>query len=78
MHKHAADTRWQTQVARGSTVLAKSVTPARITANKTLIDLDADDMQLLTDYSDALTRDGKLQRFVYPPFGVDFGFPDKS
>ncbi|OAA63498.1 aldo-keto reductase [Niveomyces insectorum RCEF 264] len=65
-------------LARGSTVLAKSVTPARIDANKTVVDLDAADMQVLNDYSAALTRAGKLQRYVYPPFGVDFGFPDKT
>lgn len=65
-------------VSRGSTVLAKSVNPARIDENKKLIDLDADDVKLLKDYSDQLTHEGKLRRFVYPPFGVDFGFPDKS
>jgi diketogulonate reductase-like aldo/keto reductase len=61
-------------VPRGTTVLAKSVTPARIEENAKLIDLDAEDIKLLDD----LTKDGKVQRFVYPPFGVDFGFPDKS
>lgn len=65
-------------VARGSTVLAKSVTPARIKANLQVIDLDAEDQKALRDYSDALTKEGKLQRYVYPPFGIDFGFPDKS
>jgi diketogulonate reductase-like aldo/keto reductase len=65
-------------VPRGSTVLAKSVTPERIKENMNLIDLDGEDMKLLNDYSDKLTKEGKLQRFVYPPFGVDFGFPDKS
>ncbi|KAL1855333.1 hypothetical protein VTK73DRAFT_8579 [Phialemonium thermophilum] len=65
-------------VARGSTVLAKSVTLERIKANMKIIPLDDADMKLLRDYSDELTRTGKLQRFVYPPFGVDFGFPDKS
>lgn len=65
-------------VARGSTVLAKSVTPARIDANKTLVELDVTDLALLNAYSDGLAKAGKLQRFVYPPFGVDFGFPDKS
>ncbi|KAK1758338.1 NADP-dependent oxidoreductase domain-containing protein [Echria macrotheca] len=65
-------------LARGSTVLAKSVTPERIDENKKLIDLDGEDMKLLNDYSDKLTKEGKLQRFVYPPFGIDFGFPDKS
>ncbi|KAK3298144.1 NADP-dependent oxidoreductase domain-containing protein [Chaetomium fimeti] len=64
-------------LARGSTVLAKSVTPARIEENRKLVDLDADDVKLLRAYSDKLTQEGKLQRFVYPPFGVQFGFPDK-
>lgn len=65
-------------VPRGSTVLAKSVTPERIVENRNLVDLDADDVKLLNDWSDQLTKEGKLTRFVYPPFGVDFGFPDKS
>jgi len=65
-------------VARGSTVLAKSVTPARIKANLEIVPLDAEDMKLLDDYSAELTRRGGLKRYVYPPFGVDFGFPDKS
>lgn len=72
------DTNKPPLVSRGSTVLAKSVTPERIEENKKLIDLDDEDVKLLNDYSDELTREGKLQRFVYPPFGVDFGFPDKS
>ncbi len=59
-------------------MLAKSVTPERIEANKKIIKLDGEDIKLLDDYSNALTKEGKLQRFVYPPFGVDFGFPDKS
>ncbi|CAK7218825.1 H/ACA snoRNP pseudouridylase subunit [Sporothrix bragantina] len=65
-------------LARGATVLAKSVTADRIEANKTVVDLDAEDIKKLNDYSDKLTKEGKLQRFVYPPFGVEFGFPDKS
>ncbi|KAF8208255.1 NADP-dependent oxidoreductase domain-containing protein [Mycena galopus ATCC 62051] len=65
-------------IPRGSTVLAKSVTPARIKANLQLIELDAEDQKALQDYSDALTKEGKLERYVYPPFGIDFGFPDKS
>ncbi|KXX78824.1 D-galacturonate reductase [Madurella mycetomatis] len=64
--------------SRGSTVLAKSVMPERIKENMKLIDLDEEDVKLLNEYSDKLTRERKLQRFVYPPFGVDFGFPDKS
>lgn len=64
-------------LARGSTVLAKSVTNTRIEANKTLIDLDAADLAAIDAYSAQLTKEGKLQRFVYPPFGIKFGFPDK-
>lgn len=40
--------------------------------------LDEEDMKLLTGYSDELTKKGELKRYVYPPFNVDFGFPDKS
>ncbi|UNI22283.1 H/ACA snoRNP pseudouridylase subunit [Purpureocillium takamizusanense] len=65
-------------VARGNTVLAKSVTPSRIKANLDIVPLDAEDMKLLDDYSAELTRRGELKRYVYPPFGVEFGFPDKS
>lgn len=65
-------------VARGSSVLAKSVTPSRIEANRNLIQLDESDMDLITKYSDELASKKAFQRYVYPPFGVDFGFPDKS
>ncbi|KAJ5427045.1 hypothetical protein N7465_002115 [Penicillium sp. CMV-2018d] len=66
-------------IARGSSVLAKSVTPSRIEANRAdLIHLDAEDLASLRKYSDSLQAEGKLQRFVYPPFGVNFGFPDKQ
>ncbi|KAK4188974.1 NADP-dependent oxidoreductase domain-containing protein [Podospora australis] len=65
-------------IPRGSTVLAKSVTPERIKENLNLVDLDEEDQKLLREYSDKLAAEKKLQRFVYPPFGVDFGFPDKS
>lgn len=64
--------------ARGSTVLAKSVNPDRIKANLQLVDLDADDMKILDDYSNDLAAKGELKRYVYPPFGVNFGFPDKQ
>lgn len=60
-------------------MLAKSVTPSRILENKeSLVALGDEDMSILTKYSDQLTKDGKLTRYVYPPFGVQFGFPDKS
>ncbi|KAL4888961.1 NADP-dependent oxidoreductase domain-containing protein [Aspergillus ambiguus] len=65
-------------VARGSSVLAKSVTPSRIEDNRNLVQLDAEDMATIAKYSDGLAATKSFQRFVYPPFGVDFGFPDKS
>ncbi|KAI1276348.1 Aldo/keto reductase-like protein [Xylaria sp. FL0933] len=64
-------------VARGITVLAKSVTESRIKANLEIVDLDADDMKILNDYSESLVKAGKVERYVYPPFGIKFGFPDK-
>lgn len=66
-------------IARGSSVLAKSVTPERIEANRNdLIHLDAEDMATIQTYSDTLAATNSFQRFVYPAFGVDFGFPDKQ
>ncbi|KAH7386439.1 NADP-dependent oxidoreductase domain-containing protein [Cadophora sp. MPI-SDFR-AT-0126] len=65
-------------VARGSSVLAKSVNPERIKANMDIVKLDASDMKILDDYAIGLTKSGKVVRYVYPAFGVDFGFPDKS
>ncbi|GES57967.1 protein GCY [Aspergillus terreus] len=65
-------------IARGSSVLAKSVTPSRIEDNRKLVQLDAEDMATIAKYTDGLAATESFQRFVYPPFGVDFGFPDKS
>ncbi|KAG4441588.1 H/ACA snoRNP pseudouridylase subunit [Cadophora sp. M221] len=65
-------------IARESSVLAKSVSPERIKANMDLVKLDASDMKILDDYAVGLTKSGKVVRYVYPAFGVDFGFPDKS
>lgn len=65
-------------VPRGSTVLPKSVTPSRIESNLKLIKLDDEDVKQLNAYGEDLEKNGKVQRFVYPPFGIDFGFPDKS
>lgn len=59
-------------------MLAKSVTPARIKANAEIVKLDEEDMEQLRKYSEDLTAKGELKRYVYPPFGIDFGFPDKS
>ena len=65
-------------VARGSSVLAKSVTPSRIEDNRNLIKLDDEDMATVAKFTNELAAKKAFQRFVYPPFGVDFGFPDKS
>ncbi|APA15812.1 hypothetical protein sscle_15g105820 [Sclerotinia sclerotiorum 1980 UF-70] len=65
-------------VARGSSVLAKSVTPDRIKANMNIVKLDDADMKILNDYSDDLKKNGKLMRYVFPAFGVDLGFPDRK
>ncbi|KAE8350396.1 NADP-dependent oxidoreductase domain-containing protein [Aspergillus coremiiformis] len=65
-------------IARGSSVLAKSVTPSRIEDNRRLVQLDQSDMATIAKYTDDLAARKAFQRFVYPPFGVDFGFPDKS
>ncbi|EER29679.1 H/ACA snoRNP pseudouridylase subunit [Coccidioides posadasii str. Silveira] len=65
-------------VARGSCVLSKSVTPSRIEANLHLVKLDEDDMKIIAKFTaESVSRDG-FTRFVYPPFGIDFGFPDKT
>lgn len=62
------------KVARGTTVLPKSVTESRIKSNLEIVDLDESDLKTLAD----ITAGGKVERFVYPPFGINFGFPDKS
>lgn len=60
-------------IARGSCVLAKSVTLSRIEENTKTVKLDDKAMAALTDIS----KEG-VTRFVYPPWGFDFGFPDKQ
>lgn len=66
-------------IARGSSVLAKSVSPSRIEENfKSIIKLDESDMKILNDYSEGLVKEGKLMRYGYPAFGVNLGFPDKQ
>lgn len=60
-------------LARGSSVLAKSVTPSRIDENRKLITLEKGDLDAL----EAIHKKNGVQRFVYPPFGVNAGFPDK-
>jgi hypothetical protein len=53
-------------VARGSSVLAKSVTPSRIDENMKLITLDDEDMEHL----EKIAKTKGLTRFLYPSFGV--------
>ncbi|KAF7716207.1 Aldo/keto reductase family protein [Penicillium ucsense] len=66
-------------IARGSSVLAKSVNPDRIEANrKDLIRLDDDDMATIQKYIDELAATNSFQRLVFPAFGKTFGFPDKE
>jgi len=54
-------------------VLAKSITPSRIEENMKVVKLDAKQMSALG----AVSKNG-FTRFVYPPFGINFGFPDKQ
>ncbi|KAL4956138.1 NADP-dependent oxidoreductase domain-containing protein [Aspergillus filifer] len=65
-------------LARGSSVLAKSVTPSRIEDNRNLVKLDQENIDLIGKYSAELAANNGFQRYVYPPFGVNFGFPDKQ
>jgi len=60
-------------IARGVVVIPKSVTPSRIEDNKKIVTLSEADLASLAEIS----KDG-VTRYVYPEFGVDFGFPDKS
>jgi glycerol 2-dehydrogenase (NADP+) len=34
-------------------------------------------MATIAQYTDDLAAKNAFQRYVYPPFNVDFGFPDK-
>jgi glycerol 2-dehydrogenase (NADP+) len=65
-------------VAAGRIVVPKSVTPERIASNKDTVELDADDLKVLDDFVADINERKAFQRFVYPEFGVNFGFPDKS
>ena len=54
-------------------MLAKSVTPGRIEENMRLVKLSDKEMAALDEISN-----GGVKRFVYPEFGVNFGFLDKQ
>ena len=65
-------------MASSRSVLAKSVTPSRITENYSLVDLEEVDLADLRTMVQDLKASGGQNRYVFPAFGVDFGFPDKS
>ncbi|KAF2460280.1 NADP-dependent oxidoreductase domain-containing protein [Lineolata rhizophorae] len=53
-------------VARGNSVLPKSVTPSRIEENKNIIKLDQSEVDELNE----IHKKKGITRYVYPPFGV--------
>ncbi|KAI9724213.1 MAG: hypothetical protein M1828_003958 [Chrysothrix sp. TS-e1954] len=61
-------------VARGSSVIPKSVTPSRIEENLKIVELSKEDVAEL----DKIHKDKGVTRYVYPSFGVNLGFPDKQ
>jgi len=61
-------------VARGSSVIPKSVTPSRIEENMKIIKLDSSDVKAL----DHISQTKPPNRFVYPQFGVSSGELDMA
>ena len=61
-------------VTRGISVIPKSTKPSRIDENMRAVTLDGSDMEALN----AIHISKGTTRYVYPPFGFDFGFPDKQ
>jgi len=59
----------------GRVALPKSVTPKRIEENLKVVELSEEDLKLLDSVPE---RNGGIKRFIYPPHGVNFGFPDKD
>jgi glycerol 2-dehydrogenase (NADP+) len=59
-------------------VLAKSITPNRIAENKNLVALNATDQDEIGLFLEPIKAKKAFTRYVYPAFGVDFGFPDKT
>lgn len=62
------------QIARGISVIPKSVTPSRIEENMKVVDLNKDDVANL----DAIQNVKGFKRYIYPAFGVDLGFPKET
>lgn len=58
-------------------MLAKSVRPSRIEENRHLVELSAVDLQQISASMQDTWERKEFTRFVYPSFGVNFGFPDK-
>lgn len=54
------------------------MTPSRIEANRDLVHLDKSDMATIAKYTGDLAARKALTRYIFPPFGMDFGFPDKT
>lgn len=50
------------------------MTASRIEENSKIVKLDPSEVDAL----DKVHKTKGMTRFVYPAFGVDFGFPDKS
>lgn len=46
----------------------------RIKSNLEISEVDTEDLKLLDGFAEELKKTGKVQRFVYRPFGIDFGF----
>ena len=61
-------------VARGISAIPKSTKPQRIEENMRTVALDDSDVQALN----GIHKSKGVTRYVYPPFGFDFGFPDKQ
>lgn len=62
------------QVARGVSIVPKSVTPSRIEQNMKIVELDKDDLASLNGIHEAKG----YKRYIYPSFGVDLGFPRET
>lgn len=43
-----------------------------------MLELGADDIKAIDATALAISETKGFTRYVYPDFGVDFGFPDKS
>ncbi|KAJ5981786.1 NADP(+) coupled glycerol dehydrogenase [Penicillium canescens] len=65
-------------VSCGRSVLAKSITPSRIEQNKCLVNLGRKELEAINIFIQSLAKNQGFTRYVYPAFGVDFGFPDKQ